>query len=457
MTGLDVDLDVLAGLESSFATAGVTTVALAARAQRAAVDPALLAAGGLVPLGVARSVGRIEIAVAGPAGLLRSAAALGADAAELAAAAASYAAADLVLDAGAAAGRELRAALVSAAGLSGRLGNQALAEVAPYTEDGLRRGERSALELLGLPRPVADLIATAERDAVGAQVRASASRIADGPGSASAVGLPAAAGATADTPAATVGDYLSRVDQLCDGQGSIAVVAIEGPEPRYVVLLPGVASFAPTPYPQDLPGAVVAEELGDSAYGWGVRQALDLAAVPVGASVMLVGHSQGGIVAMNLAGDRSFNGGRVAVTHVVAAGSPISAKPVAAGAPTRVLSLENRADLVTHLDLDRAPVPVDSSQRTVYTFTRQTGSVVGNHDLVGTYAPVAGHGATPTTPKQQAAEAAAEARFDAEPAVVDYLRSAQPYLSGDPVHTQYFQLTDRPPAPAPVPHPRPAG
>jgi pimeloyl-ACP methyl ester carboxylesterase len=446
MTRLEVDPDVLTELDRSFAAAAFSTLQLAIRAQRAAVEPALLAAAPLDPLGVARSVLRIEGAVAGRAGLLGSAGALGADATELATAAASYAAADAAVGAS----LDVRAAAVTGAALSARMADLAVASLAPYAEDGLHQGERSALQIVGMPRPVADSIATAERDAVGVSLRAWAARLPDGPGDATSVGPPAAG---AVVPATNLGDYLASVDRLCDGQGHIAVVAIDGSPPRYVVLLPGVATLGSTPYPQDLPGAAVAEELGDSAYSRGVRQAIDAAGVPVGAAVMLVGHSQGGIVAMNLAGDHRFNGGRVAVTHVVAAGSPISTKPLPAGAPTRVMSLENRADLVTHLDLDRAPVPVDPRRRTVYGFTRQTGSVVGNHDLAETYAPVAGHATGSVAPKQQSAAAAASARFTADPAVADYLRSAQPYLDGAPVRTQYFQLTDRPSAALPRPRP----
>ena len=65
--------------------------------------------------------------------------------------------------------------------------------------------------------------------------------------------------------------------------------------------------------PQDLPGAAAAMVAGATAYTRCVAEALDAAGVARGSEVVLVGHSEGGLVAMDLAGDPSFNGGRVRV------------------------------------------------------------------------------------------------------------------------------------------------
>lgn len=63
--------------------------------------------------------------------------------------------------------------------------------------------------------------------------------------------------------------------------------------------------------------------------------------------VVLVGHSQGGIVAAALASDPEFTA-RHEVTDVVAFGAPIARFPIPSS--TRVLALEHRQDPVTHLD-----------------------------------------------------------------------------------------------------------
>lgn len=65
--------------------------------------------------------------------------------------------------------------------------------------------------------------------------------------------------------AASLGDYLRRVDELSGKSGAIAVTRLGGDSPRYVLLLPGIASFGVTRYPQDLYGAVIEEEASQEA------------------------------------------------------------------------------------------------------------------------------------------------------------------------------------------------
>ena len=134
-------------------------------------------------------------------------------------------------------------------------------------------------------------------------------------------------------PAASIGSMLGRVADLEDQPAaSIAVQRVAGADgvARYVVVLSGMRSMTNTPDPEDLLGSGAALVRTTTNYTTCVREAIDAALVPRGAEVVLVGHSEGGIVAMDLAGDPAFNGGRVRVTQVVAAGAPISSKPVAA-------------------------------------------------------------------------------------------------------------------------------
>lgn len=115
----------------------------------------------------------------------------------------------------------------------------------------------------------------------------------------------------------------------------------------------------------------------------GIQEALRRSGVGPNDPVMLVGHSQGGIVAARAAND-FVTSGQYNVTHVVTAGSPIGRIPVPDN--VQVLSLENRNDIVPHLDASDNP---DTASRTTVTFDRQTGTVRGNHQIAGNYTEVA--------------------------------------------------------------------
>ncbi|GAA0490406.1 hypothetical protein GCM10009544_59170 [Streptomyces stramineus] len=139
--------------------------------------------------------------------------------------------------------------------------------------------------------------------------------------------------------------------------GRTLVQRVTGPDgiTRYLMLLPGMAFGLPrNPTPQDLVGAVTAVGRNDSPYTRAARKAL-AQAVPVGAEVALIGHSQGGVAAMNLAELPAVNE-RWRLTHVVAVGAPIDFKrPL--DPRTRVVSLVNEHDVVPNLE-GRSPVSV---------------------------------------------------------------------------------------------------
>ncbi|MGP9539755.1 hypothetical protein ACT3SP_17270 [Brachybacterium sp. AOP43-C2-M15] len=101
---------------------------------------------------------------------------------------------------------------------------------------------------------------------------------------------------------------------------------------RYIVYVPGStgpmgnatgpdANGNPMDWNQN-PGALEGRETDSSQ---AVIAAMKSAGVPPGADVALVGHSQGGIVANNLAADPSINGAPDGwnITNVVSAGSPV--------------------------------------------------------------------------------------------------------------------------------------
>ncbi|MCD9143158.1 hypothetical protein [Streptomyces albireticuli] len=139
--------------------------------------------------------------------------------------------------------------------------------------------------------------------------------------------------------------------------GRMIVQRVKAPDgvTRYVVLLPGMALGLPrNPTPQDLVGAVTAVGRNDSPYTRAVRKALALT-VPDGAEIALVGHSQGGIAAMNLTELGEVND-RWRLARVVAVGSPIDFKRPR-DPRTKVVSLVNEHDVVPNLE-GRSPASV---------------------------------------------------------------------------------------------------
>lgn len=82
-----------------------------------------------------------------------------------------------------------------------------------------------------------------------------------------------------------------------------------------------------------------------------VERAMEEAGVPKGAPVMLVGHSQGGIIASALAADPDFNGaGGYNVTDAFTYGAPVEAfTPAHSG--TQVVNVRHEKDLVPFGDL----------------------------------------------------------------------------------------------------------
>jgi hypothetical protein len=228
-------------------------------------------------------------------------------------------------------------------------------------------------------------------------------------------------------PAPSISSMLDRVGDLEDQPAaSIAVQRVAGVDgvARYVVVLSGMRSMTNTADPEDLLGSGAAVVRTTTNYTTCVREAIDAALVPRGADVVLVGHSEGGIVAMDLAGDPAFNGGRVRVKQVVAAGSPISSKPVAEGSGTRVLSIENVNDIVTHLDAADPPATHQSIERLIYRFAVDEHNVVASHD-VSLYA-------------RQAAGLA----DSPNPLMIGVQAGLRPFMDG-PATTTVFTMQDR--------------
>ncbi len=211
-------------------------------------------------------------------------------------------------------------------------------------------------------------------------------------------------------------------------QGQIDVKAIPQPDgtTKYVVTMPGTKDwqFNPlgdNPYANDLATNLHAMAGHNTVYEQMVAKALHDAGAPPGADVMLIGHSQGGIVAANAAADSATGEFPYHVTHVVTAGSPIANIPIPKG--TQVLSFENSHDIVPHLDGHSNPA---ASNVTTVTFDNQHGTMGENH----------------STASNNYGGAAQQADTAKDPSIDQFVSSASSYFdpAGTP-STHVYQIT----------------
>src|SRR5262249_31927110 len=131
-------------------------------------------------------------------------------------------------------------------------------------------------------------------------------------------------------------------------QGDIDVRGVQdaGGSRSYIVDIPGTKDWHVMPGLHEGPLNDLGTNLhamgGQSAaYEQGVAEALREAGAGPGDPVMLVGHSQGGIVATDAA-DHFVTSGQFNVTHVVTLGAPVGR--LAVPDSVTMLSVENRND-----------------------------------------------------------------------------------------------------------------
>ncbi len=194
-------------------------------------------------------------------------------------------------------------------------------------------------------------------------------------------------------PPRSFDDIMSGLDyRNSQAQGQIDVRIVERTMPdgsvqrSYIVDIPGTKDWQLDPAGDrtqlnDL-GTNLRVLSGDAtSYERGVEEALRRAGAKSGDAVMLVGHSQGGMVAIRAAND-FVTSGKFSVTHVVTAGSPVA--DMRAPRSVQLLSLENEHDVVPHLDGRDNP---DAPNWTTVTFDQQLGSVGDNHSITGVKSP----------------------------------------------------------------------
>jgi hypothetical protein len=131
-----------------------------------------------------------------------------------------------------------------------------------------------------------------------------------------------------------------RITRIDNGTGT----------PAYVVSIPGTETWSPSAGAtgRDLTANLALVAGDPTAAAESVRLAMDQAHIPPGSPVMLVGHSQGGIIAGTLASDPAFVQ-QYGVTNVMTYGAPIDHLDI--DPSVRVMQVQHTTDVVPRLDL----------------------------------------------------------------------------------------------------------
>jgi hypothetical protein len=427
--GTEARLEDLAAMGDLTDDVAADTLGVAMSCHRYLVDPNVVASALLNPAGVARFEAAMLGALDGPSGLTATSAAIGLRGVALRASAEAYHQMDELnaraLDAvrwmeGAAVTSSPAAALITALGAGGAIATdvalnydgdwQRYLVEHPGLVDQLVGMSPGMISSLGLPIDLATLM-----DLTAAAYPDGEPRVIDG-------GIDEAAG----TPPHGLGDIMEGLDHRNNTDPNIDIRKVVGPDGKiaYIVDIPGTRVW-------NLPGqdGGSANDFGtnidamagnETVLQKGLEDAMRRAGIGPNDPVMLVGHSQGGIVAARAAND-FVAAGQYNVTHVVTAGSPVGRIPVPDG--VQMLSLENRGDIVPHLDAaeNRA-----RDNHTTVTFDNQSGTVGGNHAIGGNYV-----------------DAARQLDASTDPSVRRFRDSAGIFVSGSSVQTHQYTVERR--------------
>jgi len=396
-----------------FARAGGDTAAASVALHGYLIDPDVLVSAPLDPVGAARFEATLMAALDGPGGLTWLAARCAATDLGLRAAAATYLGADRLderlepeLDAVA---RAPKAALDAAVRLSGGDPGGALQQL--ITDD---------------PQ-LADPGIGVAGDVLGAGSVAAGARL---------VGLPFADGMPRVTDLGgdhglgaprSLEDLLAGLARRDEGRpGEIDVHFLDGGSARtrkVVVDIPGTKDWSLALQSSDVTSIATnlrALRGAVTTYERGVLEAMRWARVGPDDDVLMVGHSEGGMVAVNAA-RRAAASGEFRVRHVVTAGAPLGLIAGTVPASVNVLALENDGDVVPHLDGAENP---DRLNVTTVTAHRGHGDVIANHSLDEAYL-----------------AAARDLDASGDPSVRDYLRGLAGFLTASTVRTHTYQIT----------------
>lgn len=154
---------------------------------------------------------------------------------------------------------------------------------------------------------------------------------------------------TAPRSVEDLADRLARVGER-GGNATVEIITSSDGARRAIVYLRGTSRWdIGSDDPLDVDGNIAALAGRPTVYGRGVVDAMRAAGIDPTTPVMLVGHSQGGMVAANLSRELAESG-EFAVTDVVTFGSPFAQmdQPVPDG--VQLTAFENRSDVVPALD-----------------------------------------------------------------------------------------------------------
>ncbi|HEY7046367.1 MAG TPA: hypothetical protein VH373_04050 [Jatrophihabitantaceae bacterium] len=227
-------------------------------------------------------------------------------------------------------------------------------------------------------------------------------------------------------PPRNLRDLMAGLAHRDEGQaGEIDVRLLECPDGRRraIVDVPGTKDWSIAAHNGNVTSLATNLRAIDgepTSYERGIVQALHRARVRADDDVLLVGHSEGGLVAVDAARHLAA-GGEFRVSHVVVAGAPVGLLAGRIPAGVDVLALENECDVVPHLD---GAVNPDRVNVTTVTTRRDHGDVGANHDLDASYVP-----------------GAADVDASNDPSVRAYLAGLSGFLSAERVQTRTFVIT----------------
>ena len=195
------------------------------------------------------------------------------------------------------------------------------------------------------------------------------------------------------------------------------------PTRRFIVDIPGTKNWSLAPHNGNVTSIAtnlraLAGEV--TTYERGVIEALARAGVRPNDDVVMVGHSEGGMVALNAARHLAATGA-FHVRHVITAGAPIGLITGKVPAGVDVLALENDGDVVPQLDARDNPDRVNVVTVTTH---HDHGNIAANHDLDASYLP-----------------GARDIDASSDPSVRDYLKGLDGFLTATAVHTRRYQIT----------------
>jgi hypothetical protein len=283
---------------------------------------------------------------------------------------------------------------------------------------------RAAETLLADDPELADLLVTLL--GVPALLRTAAGSLPDGSGVVCAPGVDRTG--VAARPPRNLVDVLEDLDQRNGdsrhGEIDVRILTLPDGSRRAIVDITGTKSWDPLPT-TDVTSlttngrALVGER---TAYETGVLDAMRAAGVRRSDRVMLVGHSEGGMVAVTAARDATASG-EFDVTHVVTLGSPIGLTVGALPSRVQVLALENTRDVVPHLDGAANP---DRPNVTTASAKSGDGTIGGDHAIDESYLPLA-----------------EQVQTSGHKSIRDFLAGAKGYFTATTVETHTYQIQRR--------------